>query len=80
MSKLVKETELFGGNRRKAELDAFHVLRSKAGEKRLKLAMRMPLSGESLVAMPDWIGTTYEAMHKDDSAMRRTVLDRMLKA
>ena len=79
MAEAIKETALFGGHRRKLELESWQVLRSKAGEKRLKMEMRMPLSGESLIAMPDWVGNTYEVMIKDGSAPRRGPLDRYLE-
>jgi hypothetical protein len=80
MAKLIKETTFFGGNRRKCELEHWEVLPGRGdGEKRIKMDVRMPLSDESLVAMPDWIGNTFEATIKDDSAQRRGILDRFME-
>lgn len=79
MSKLIKETSFFGGNRRKTELGSWQVLQSRAGEKHMRFAFEMVLSGENLVGMPDWIGDAFEAMEGDGSALRRAALDRILE-
>lgn len=79
MGKLIKETSFFGANRRKTELGSWQVLQTKAGEKHMKFAFEMVLSGEAIVAMPDWIADQFESMAKDDSATKRATLDRMLE-
>jgi hypothetical protein len=79
MAKLIKETSFFGENRRKTELGSWQVLQTKAGEKHMKFAFEMVLSGEAIVAMPDWIADQFESMAKDDSATKRATLDRMLE-
>ena len=80
MSKdLTKETSLFAGNRRETELTSWLVLQSRGREKRMKFSVRMPLSNRPLVAMPDWIAISYEAMHKDGSAQSSGKLSRMLE-
>lgn len=79
MGKLIKETSFFGGNRRKTELGSWQVLQTKAGEKHMKFAFDMLLSGEAIVAMPDWISNAFESMAKDDSALKRATLDRILE-
>ncbi|MFL6427802.1 MAG: hypothetical protein ACJ71S_06120 [Acidobacteriaceae bacterium] len=79
MGKLLKETTFFGGNRRKTELGSWQTLQTKAGEKHMKFAFEMVLSGEAVVAMPDWIADAFEAMAADDSALKRATIDRMLE-
>lgn len=79
MAKLIKETTFFGGNRRRTELGSWQVLQTKAGEKHMKFAFEMILSGEAIVAMPDWIADIFEAMATDDSALKRATIDRMLE-
>jgi hypothetical protein len=79
MSKLHKETELFGGNRRETVLVSYQVLQTKAKEKRIKFSVKMPLSNRSLVGVPEWISDSFEPMSEDDSAQTMCKLDRMLE-
>jgi hypothetical protein len=79
MGKPLKETSFFGGNRRKTELGSWQVLQSRAGEKHMKFAFEMGLSGENIVAMPEWIGDAFEAMEHDGSAIGRSTLNRILE-
>ncbi len=71
-NKPTKLLNLFEGRRRKASLNAWTHLRTKAGESRIKLDLKLPLLNESTVGMNDAIGEAFSVMAKDDSKIART--------
>lgn len=74
-----KETSFFGENRRELSLTDYHILMTKGGEKRIKLAVEMPISNKPAVAMPNWIGNPYLEMEKEDSRTARSNIEVMLE-
>jgi hypothetical protein len=70
-----KLTQFFEGNRRKAFLIAWSHLKTKAGESRLKLEIKMPLLNEPVVGINGAIAEAFEVMAKDDSRIDRTSLN-----
>jgi hypothetical protein len=58
----------FRGHRRETRIEAASILCNTAGEKRLKLSMRIPLAGDQLVGMPAWVSEPFSAMAKPDFA------------
>lgn len=73
--KATKLQQLFEGHRRKASLVAWSHLRTKAGESRIKMDLRLPLLNESIVGMNDVMGEAFTLMAKDDSKIDRTSLN-----
>ena len=74
-TKPTKLTDFFEGHRRRASLIAWTHLKTKAGESRVKLDLRLPLLNESVVGMNDAIGAAFAVMAKDDSKIDRTSLN-----
>ena len=74
-NKLTKLLNLFEGHRRKASLNAWSHLRTKAGESRIKLELKLPLLNESIVGMNGAISEAFSVMAKDDSKIARTSLN-----
>lgn len=72
----------FPGYRRKTFIDGCTILCNTAGETRLKLSMKIPLSGDQLVGMPTWVSAPFGAIAKSDYAIKSItsamVLDPML--
>jgi hypothetical protein len=60
----------FTGYRRETFIDGAQILCNAAGEKRLKLSMRLPLTGEALVAMPTWVGEPFNDISKPEYAVK----------
>jgi hypothetical protein len=58
----------FRGHRRETRIEAASILCNTAGEKRLKLSMRIPLAGDQLVGMPPWVSEPFSAMATPDFA------------
>lgn len=58
----------FTGYRRETIIDGASILCNKAGEKRTKLSMRIPLSGDQLVGMPTWISSPFDVFAKPENA------------
>ena len=75
MNKPTKLQQLFEGHRRKASLMAWTHLRTKAGESRIKMDLKLPLLNESIVGMNDVMGEAYTLMAKDESKISRTSLN-----
>ena len=73
--KATKMLNLFEGHRRKASLTAWSHLRTKAGESRIKLELKLPLLNESVVGMNGAISEAFSVMAKDDSKITRTSLN-----
>jgi hypothetical protein len=74
-NKPTKLLNLFEGHRRKASLNAWTHLRTKAGESRIKLDLKLPLLNESLVGMNGAISEAFSVMAKEDSKIARTNLN-----
>jgi hypothetical protein len=75
MNKPTKLQQLFEGHRRKASLVAWTHLRTKAGESRIKMDLRLPLLNESTIGMNDVMGEAYNLMAKEESKINRTSLN-----
>jgi hypothetical protein len=73
--KATKLNSFFEGHRRKAFLNAWSHLRTKAGESRVKFDLRIPLLNESVVGMGGAIGEAFGVMAKDESKIDRTSLN-----
>lgn len=78
-AKPTKLQNFFEGRRRKAFLVDYTHLKTKAGESRMKLSLRMPLLNESLVGMNEAIGEAFTIMAKDTSKVTRTSLNVQLE-
>lgn len=74
-SKAAKLTNFFEGRRRKAFLQSWTHLKTRAGEPRIKLELRLPLLNEPVVGMNEAIGEAFGLMAKDGSAIGRTALN-----
>jgi hypothetical protein len=61
--------DFFEGRRRQCELQDFHVLKNTAGEKRMKLSIRMPLSQMPMEGIPDAFVDQYILMEREKSAL-----------
>jgi hypothetical protein len=59
----------FAGARKEMIVEAVGLLETKAGEKRIKVALTMPLSDGKLVGMPGWLGASYDVIGKEDSLL-----------
>jgi hypothetical protein len=70
-----KLNNFFEGRRRKASLSAWSHLRTKAGESRIKLDLKLPLLNESVIGMNGTISEAFSVMAKDDSKISRTNLN-----
>ena len=73
--KVTKLQNLFEGRRRRARLEQWTHLITKAGESRIKLDLRLPLLNESVVGMNGAISEAFSVMAKDDSKIDRTSLN-----
>jgi len=60
----------FRGYRRETFIDGATILCNSVGEKRLKLNMRLPLSGDQLVGMPNWVGCPFDDIAKPEIAVK----------
>lgn len=61
--------DFFEGRRRQCELQDFHVLKNTAGEKRMKLSIRMPLSQMPMEGIPDAFVEQFILMEREKSAL-----------
>lgn len=63
-------------------IDGASILCNAAGEKRLKLSMKLPLNGDQLIGMPNWVSAPFDVIAKPDNAGKALVstmeLDPML--
>ena len=73
--KPTKLLNFFESHRRKASLTAWSHLRTKAGESRIKLDLKLPLLNESVVGMNGAISEAFSVMAKEDSKIARTSLN-----
>lgn len=67
------EETFFRGYRRETMIDGAEILCNPAGEKRLKLSMKMPLVGDALVGMPTWVAEPYEDLAKPEFAFKSPI-------
>jgi hypothetical protein len=74
-NKPTKLLNLFEGHRRKASLNAWTHLRTKAGESRIKLDLKLALLNEPVLGMNGAISEAFTMMAKDDSKIARTSLN-----
>jgi hypothetical protein len=72
------EETFFPGYRRETIIDGATILCNAAGEKRLKLSMRMPLSGDQLVGMPTWVGEPFADIAKPEHKVKAVISDQQL--
>lgn len=75
MAKKTKETKFFPGSRREFRLDSYQLLDN--GDKRNKLQVEMPITGKSVVGMPDWVSDPYTEMGKNTSKTGRLNIEVM---
>ena len=73
--KVTKLMNLFEGHRRRASLIAWAHLKTKAGESRVKLDLRIPLLNESVIGINDAIAEAFTVMAKNESKIDRTSLN-----
>jgi hypothetical protein len=73
--KVTKLLNLFEGHRRRARLEQWSHLITKAGESRIKLDLRLPLLNEPVVGMNGAISEAFTVMAKEDSKIDRTSLN-----
>ena len=73
--KVTKLLNLFEGHRRRASLIAWAHLKTKAGESRVKLDLRIPLLNESVIGINDAIAEAFTVMAKNESKIDRTSLN-----
>lgn len=57
----------FPGTRKEIFIESVKLLETKAGEKRIQVAMQMPLSDGKLVGIPSWVGDSLDIIGKEDS-------------
>jgi len=65
--------EFFTDSRRETELGDFHSLKTTGNERRVKVAIRLPLSNRSMVGIPEWISQGHELVVKDNSFYTKTL-------
>jgi hypothetical protein len=76
MSKASKKLEdFFGARRRICTLLSSQLLRSKGKERRMKLAVTMPLSNKDMTDIPTQFLNQFSVMEKVDSATNRSTID-----
>jgi hypothetical protein len=74
-NKPTKLLNFFEGHRRKASLNAWTHLRTKAGESRIKLELRLPMLNEPETGINGAISEAFMVMRNDDSKIARTSLN-----
>ena len=67
----------FRGHRRETFIDGATILCNAAGEKRLKLSMKLPLTGDQLVGMPTWVEGPFVDISKPDFALKSPISSNM---
>jgi hypothetical protein len=72
---LIEATTFFPGNRRRLELEDWQPLLNEQSEKRVRLDLLMPLTGQPFLGLPDYIGQPYERMDQENSATLEVKLD-----
>lgn len=59
----------FAGSRKELLIQSIGLLKTKAGENRIKVGLVMPLSDGKLVGMPNWVGDSFDVIGKADSLL-----------
>jgi hypothetical protein len=59
----------FRGRRRESFIEGAAILCNAAGEKRLKLSMKIPLTGDQLIGMPSWVAQPFSDIAKPEYAV-----------
>lgn len=67
-----KLKSFFEGKRRECVLQNYHPLESRAGEKRFKLFVAMPLSNKPVDGMPEAFVEQYELMEREKSVLNHS--------
>lgn len=67
--------DFFEKRRRRLSLLRYTHLKTRAGEERLKLELKMPLLNESLQGVPELVSQAFDPMAKDASAIKRSNLN-----
>jgi hypothetical protein len=67
--------KFFPEQRRKIELQSWAELLNSQSEKRIRFDFQMPLSGQNLLGMPDFIGRGFEIMELQDSHEKQIPID-----
>ena len=62
--------DFFPNLRRRVELEDWAPLMNEQGEKRIRLDLLMPLTGEAIVGMPHFVAPAWEKMEAQDSAIK----------
>lgn len=62
-----QQISFFPGNRRKVELEDWQPLLNAQDEKRVRLDILMPLTGEPVIGMPEWLSPAYQTMTRKGS-------------
>lgn len=65
-----QQIAFFPGNRRKIELEYYDPLLNDQDEKRFRLDLMMPLTGQPLIGMPDWLAPLFRDMDSKGSAAK----------
>jgi hypothetical protein len=65
----------FPEQRRKLELTSWQELMNAQSEKRIRLDLQMPLTNQTLLGMPDFIGRGFEIMEREDSHEKQIPID-----
>ncbi|MGH9522217.1 MAG: hypothetical protein ACRD3E_06770, partial [Terriglobales bacterium] len=67
-----EQPKFFPGSKRKLTLDGWTPLMNGQDEKRVRLDYAMPLTGETFVGMPAFIGSAFESMNKENSVEKKS--------
>ena len=73
--KATKLQNFFEGHRRKAFLVSYTHLRTKAGESRIKLELKLPLLNEPVLGISEAIHEAYSVMAREESKIARSSLN-----
>ena len=61
----METTSFFAGTTRVVKLGSPTLLIAKGGTRRLRLPIKMPLTGQNLIGMPDWLGNAFTAVSQN---------------
>lgn len=77
---LAKLSSFFEGRRRECVLTSWEVLKNKAGEKRIKVMVSMPLSRKPVLGMPESFSEQYMLMEKEESKLSLSKIDVLIES
>jgi hypothetical protein len=69
------QPSFFPNAKRRITLDGWTPLMNSQDEKRVRFDFDMPLTGESFLGMPGFIGGAFESMNKEDSVEKKSTLE-----